>query len=176
MRNLLFVSVIGLVVAAAQPAMGHTLTPCNPHLEELSRLRAEKTEMQKTALIRTQELWERKRDLALKEINQYIEEGAILNSRLHDVNDVLKESNLVVQIKDKEIEEEHEDLERQTIELMEFYRDVFLFDSTGPTRAFTRWVNYLVDLRDRHQDRQDWPPGYEEMPLLLEEIRAFQSR
>lgn len=175
-RTVLLIGAISLTTVIALPAWGHSLAPCNSHGRELSKLLTEKAEMGKEALLRTQKLLELKQDLAVKEIMFYLEEGYEFIVRMKEANDILEESNLIVEVKDRNIQRRQEHLEQQTQKLISFYGDVLAFDSTGPTRALITWMNCLADLRKQHLDRVEWPPGYEEMPLLLEEMRAFQSR
>ena len=180
MRTILLIGVIGFVFNLTLPAGAHFPIPCKSHLEKLVKLNSEKAEKQKAAIVESIELLERKRDLSLGEISHYIHEdnreAFKLKLRLESLNTQLEEDNLIVQVMDRDIVKEREKLEKQTEELLRRYQGIFLFDSTGPGRTLTAWMNCLTDLREQHSEQAEWPPGYEEMPLLLEDIRAFITK
>lgn len=150
MRSILLTSVIGLAAVLATPASGHMPTECNSHLTEFSRLLSEKVEMQKSAIVQTQQLMEMKREFALEEM-QYLVHGGIMEElQLNEINHVLEERGLVIQVVKNETEEKKEAIEQATSDLLRLYPKVFVFDSTGPGRALTRWMNCLADSQTEH--------------------------
>lgn len=165
-----------ILVGMSVSAKSHSISSCNSHGEKLSELLLEKAELNKEALIRTRQLLEMKQDLAVEEVKYFVEDGYDYTIRMKELNKDLEEDNLIVEIKNRNVQRRQEHLDYLTNDLLNFYRHVFLFESALPLRTFTAWLNCLSDLREQHVAQTEWPPGYEEMPLLLREMRRFQAQ
>ena len=177
MRNLLFMSVIGLAVSLAAPTSAHIPSECHPHLREFLKLRQEKWDMQKKVVETHIEILEDRKDLVFDRIQDYINVGGRIQPRLKAAIPSLEESDITIEVLSKKILENEHQMEDRITELLDSHIRIHAFDRTGPTAALTKWMTCLKEFEYTSDPRHgDWPPGYEEMPLLLEDIRAFKTK